>query len=97
MRFAVLFTDNEKFASKRQELMKDHLTFLKSNSDSIQAAGPMFSADGTGTGGMWVVEAASVQDVTRLVEEDPFFPTGLRKDIEIREWRLVFELGRTRS
>lgn len=96
MRFTVLFTDNEDFADKRQEFMANHLAFLKSNSDSIQAAGPMFHTDGTGAGGMWVVEAATAQDVTRLVEEDPFFPTGLRKAIEIREWRLVFEHGETK-
>ena len=93
MRFAVLFTDNEDFATKRQEFMKDHLGFLKSNLESIQAAGPMFDTEGVGAGGMWLVEAASTKDVMRLVEEDPFFDTGLRKDIEIREWRLVFEQG----
>ena len=92
MRYIVRFTDNEDFAHKRQEHMPDHLAFLSRNSDHILAAGPLAEPEGgAGAGGLWVVEAPDHAAVEALVEEDPFFPTGLRKDISILQWKLVFE------
>lgn len=94
MRFVVRFEDNEDHADKRQQHMSEHLEFLARHAGAIQAAGPMFATDtASGAGGMWIVEAASSDRVRALVEEDPFYPTGLRKEIEILEWRLVFESG----
>ncbi|MEH6631802.1 MAG: YciI family protein [Halopseudomonas aestusnigri] len=94
MRFSVLFTDNEELANKRQEYMQDHLAFLSLHSGSILGAGPLFkTTTGLGAGGMWIVEADALEDVEKLVREDPFHPTGLRKNIEICEWKLVFENG----
>lgn len=94
MRFAVHFEDNEGHADKRQEFMRDHLAFLKNNADKILSAGPLFDATtGAGAGGQWVVEASNASDVQNLVEQDPFFSTGLRKAITILKWHLVFEHG----
>jgi uncharacterized protein YciI len=97
MRFAVHFADNEEHAAKRQQFMQDHLEFLLRHKTSILAAGPLFdAATGTGAGGQWVVEAADEAEVTALVREDPFFPTGLRKEIKIFEWKPVFDSGEVR-
>lgn len=94
MRFIVKFTDNEDQASKRQEFMQDHLQFLSNNSKSVLAAGPLLDQlTGAGDGGLWFVEADDQSQVQALVEEDPFYPTGLRKEISILEWKLVFEDG----
>lgn len=91
---AVLFEDNEAKAPKRQQFMPDHLRFLEKNQPAIQAAGPLLEApSGAGAGGLWLVEANSAADVQALVEEDPFWPTGLRKSVRILEWTQVFADG----
>ena len=94
MRFAVRFIDNEEHADKRRLFMKDHLAFLDRNKDAVLAAGPLTDAEsGQGEGGLWIVEADSPAAVQDLVEEDPFYPTGLRKEVQILSWKLVFENG----
>jgi uncharacterized protein YciI len=46
------------------------------------------------TGGLWLVEAGSADEVRRLCENDPFWPTGLRKSVQIHEWTRVFSDGK---
>ena len=38
-------------------------------------------------------EAADAAEVRGLVESDPFWPTGLRKSIQILEWTQVYANG----
>jgi len=95
MKYAVLFEDNDEFAHMRPKFMADHLQFLGDNSDKIEAAGPM--KDGRTqdpAGGLWIVEAGNVGQVQALVEADPFWPTGLRKSIQILEWTQVYVDGK---
>jgi len=94
MKFIVLFEDNPGVGSDvRKRNMPQHLQFLSENSEYIDAAGPLNNADGSGAGGIWIVEAASESDVTHLVETDPFWPTGLRKSVRILSWTQVFANG----
>ena len=94
MKFAVYFEDNDEFAHMRPKYMADHLQFLSDNADAIEAAGPMKRADsGEPAGGLWVVEASDRAAVQQLVETDPFWPTGLRKQVHILEWTQVFANG----
>jgi uncharacterized protein YciI len=75
--------------------MADHLQFLGDNSETIEAAGPM--KDGRTqdpAGGLWIVEVGSAEQVQALVEADPFWPTGLRKSIQILEWTQVYVDGK---
>ncbi len=98
MRFAVKFTDNEEHADKRELFMKDHLAFLARNKGTVLAAGPLSDApSGRGEGGLWIVEADNLAAVQALVEEDPFYPTGLRREIRILSWQLVFEDGEAKK
>ncbi len=95
MKYAVLFEDNDEFAHMRPKFMADHLRFLGDNSDQIEAAGPM--KDGktqAPAGGLWIVEADNPEQVQALVEADPFWPTGLRKSIQILEWTQVYVDGK---
>lgn len=95
--YVVLFEDNEENASKRSEFMKEHLAFLEANAAQISAAGPMKNAKtGSHAGGMWLVNAESFDDAMALVKADPFWPTGLRKSIEILEWTKVYADGARR-
>ena len=97
MEFAVLFEDNAQKAELRTRHMSEHLAFLDAHAGSIQAAGPLRdAATGAGAGGLWLVEAENAEQVQKLVETDPFWPTGLRKSVRILEWSQVFADGRRR-
>jgi uncharacterized protein YciI len=74
--------------------MPEHLAFLERNATKVKAAGPLKTAEGQGAGGLWLVEATDATDVALLVEEDPFWPTGLRKSVRILEWAQVFADGK---
>lgn len=89
--YAVLFEDaDDAPADLRQRFMAEHLAFLSSNADLIQAAGPL-TENGAPAGGLWLVDAADAETVRRLVEADPFWPTGLRKSVRVLAWRQVFK------
>ena len=95
MLYAVLFTDDPAHADARQRLMPDHLAFLEQNRDRIRAAGPLRDGDdGEGAGGLWLVEAENADAVAALCRADPFWPTGLRKDLRVLRWTRVFADGR---
>ena len=95
MMFILLFEDNEEFAEKRQQHMSEHLKFLTCNKKNIHSAGPLRdSENGLPAGGIWIVEADDKEQVRALVEQDPFWPTGLRKVVKILEWTQVFANGR---
>lgn len=94
MIFAVLFEDDETHADKRPLHMRDHLAFLADHASEISAAGPLQHAQtGCPAGGLWLVEADSAERVRSLIHEDPFWPTGLRKSIDILQWNRVFAHG----
>ncbi len=94
MKFIILFEDAaEADPDIRKTHMANHLEFLERNSDKIEAAGPLTDADGCGRDGLWIVEANSEDDVDKLVHEDPFWPTGLRKSYSIINWRQVYANG----
>ena len=92
MLFVVLFEDNPGQDHLRQTHMSGHLAFLEAHGGCL-GAGPVFAPDGTGRGGMWLVEADNAAAVETMVQSDPFYPTGLRKSITILEWRQVFRDG----
>ncbi|TQV80481.1 YciI family protein [Denitrobaculum tricleocarpae] len=94
MIYAVFFEDNESQADKRREYMTAHLAFLERNANRITAAGPLAdTADGRPAGGLWLVTAEDAGAVQDLVEEDPFWPTGLRRSHRILHWTRVFADG----
>ena len=94
MKFVVLFEDNPEETELRTKYMPDHLAFLDRNKDKIDAAGPLVEVDGAGAGGLWLVDVANAEETRRLVEEDPFWPTGLRKSFRVLAWKQVFAHGK---
>jgi uncharacterized protein len=96
MLYAVLFEDDATRTDARTRLMQDHLAFLDRNAASISAAGPLRdpAANDAATGGLWLVEASDVTRVMALVESDPFWPTGLRKNVRVLRWAQVFAAGK---
>ncbi len=95
MMFILLFEDNEEYADMRRQYMTEHLKFLTRNKKNIHSAGPLRDSEsGMPSGGIWIVEAEDKDRVQALVEQDPFWPTGLRKSVKILEWTRVFNDGR---
>lgn len=95
MLFAVLFEDDPGRADARTSHMAAHLAFLERETAAVHAAGPLLEG-GVAAGGLWLVEATDEAAVRRLVEDDPFWPTGLRRSVRILAWRQVFADGRRR-
>ena len=94
MKFVVLFEDNPGTGiDVRTKHMPEHLAFLERHSAKVEAAGPLKDQDGSGAGGLWIVEASNENDVRKLVEADPFWSTGLRKSVRILSWMQVFSGG----
>lgn len=97
MLFAVLFEDDPACSpTARESHMGDHLAFLAAHEEKVLAAGPLLDEGQLPTGGLWIVEADGPEEVEELVHADPFWPTGLRKTVEIRPWRQVFPPAVTR-
>lgn len=94
MKFIVLFEDAPGADPDiRKTHMARHLSFLESRSDEIEAAGPLSGGTGTGPNGLWIVDADTEEDLQRLIREDPFWPTGLRKSFMILKWNRVYAAG----
>ncbi|WP_247750811.1 MULTISPECIES: YciI family protein [unclassified Rhizobium] len=94
MLFAVLFEDDANRADDiRRQYMPAHLDFLERNASLIRAAGPLRDVDDTPTGGLWVVQADGREQVETLVQEDPFWTTGLRRSVRLLAWTQVFADG----
>jgi uncharacterized protein YciI len=94
MLFAVLLEDDPAAAPGiRVRHMAAHLAFLEAHDGQILAAGPLL-AEGKAAGGLWLVEAATPEEVERLLREDPFWPTGLRKCCRVLRWKQVFAGGK---
>ena len=97
MLFVVFFEDNPNLeVDPRARLMPAHLDFLEGKATQISAAGPLKDDGGAAAGGLWLVEAGSAAEVQALVEDDPFWPSGLRKSVRILAWTQVFAEGRRR-
>ena len=94
MKFIVKFEDNPGTGEAvRAQYMSQHLDFLEANQNAITAAGPLRATDGSGAGGLWLVEADNEMMVEKLIHDDPFWPTGLRKSVQILAWQQVFANG----
>jgi uncharacterized protein YciI len=95
MLFAVLFEDDLARAEEvRSKHMQAHLEFLERNASAVTAAGPLRNESGNPAGGLWLVKADTHNQVERLLREDPFWPTGLRKSVRVLEWKQVYAEGR---
>ncbi len=92
MPYLILFEDAPGHDHVRAEKMSDHLAFLATHADQIQAAGPLFDGD-NGAGGAWVVAVDDAASAMTLVEADPFWPTGLRQSVRVLRWHHVFADG----
>jgi len=94
MLYTIHFHDNANADPDiRPRFMQQHLAFLDKNQAAIRAAGPLKEIDGAVKSGLWLVDVETVDQAWVLVKADPFWPTGLRDAVEIKQWAQVFADG----
>ena len=87
MLFAVIFTDKPLQGALRAEYLQAHIDWVAAHQDVVRVAGSLReSPDQVPKGGLWIVEAASVQAVHQLMQTDPFWTCGLRERVEVLHW-----------
>ena len=87
MLFAVLLEDHPGRLGVRSAYLAEHVAYLEERSQCVLAAGALRSeADAVPSGGLWIVEAPSVQAALALAEADPFFREGLRRAVHVHHW-----------
>jgi uncharacterized protein YciI len=88
MLFAVWATDLPARLSARQSVREEHRARLRAPPFPglrVLLAGPLLGGDEqTMNGTLLIVEAASVDDVQRFVESDPYARAGVYGDVDIR-------------
>lgn len=88
-RYFVVYTrDAPDKASIRESNRPAHIAFMKSLAPYARVGGPLLAADGeTRIGGMYVLEADSLQSAKDTAARDPYVQAGLFETIDVQEWR----------
>ncbi|MEU9059835.1 YciI family protein [Streptomyces sp. NPDC048430] len=88
--FAVTYTYAEDSATARDEHRPEHKGFLESQFDAgrLRVSGPL-GPDGA-PGALLVLEAGSADELTALLNQDPFHREGLIAERTVREWQIFF-------
>lgn len=86
--YAVTYTYAAGTEIERDVHRPQHKDFLATlhGAGSLRASGPV---DG-GIGALLLMEADSAEQVTEILDDDPFHQNGLIADRTIREWTVVF-------
>ncbi|WP_395055678.1 YciI family protein [Polaromonas sp.] len=87
MLFAVIFTDRSGQGTLRAEHLTAHIEWVAAHQDVVLVAGSLRSEpEAIPRGGLWVVDAASKQEVLDLMKSDPFYTCGLRDRVDVFYW-----------
>ena len=91
MLYAVRFVDRPDRLATRRAQFAAHLDWLDRNRDRALVAGSLRpDPGGDPVGGLWIVEAASRDDVEALLRTDPFWVHGLRASHDVWHWSKAF-------
>lgn len=86
--FVVYSLDRGGAAALRVDVRPKHLEFMKGLGASAKLGGPLMSEDGEQRiGGMYVLEADSLETARRIAASDPFVMAGLFEISNVHEWR----------
>lgn len=90
MYFVVFATDRGGTLELRERTRPEHRIYLRANlapPARIMLAGPTFDPSGEKMNGtLLIVEADSIDEVSKLIAGDPYTQAGLFKFVEIRPW-----------
>jgi uncharacterized protein len=92
--FIVRLTDHPDRHSVREQFLDAHKAWLAANHQQIRAAGLLREdPQGPALAACWIVEGPSRAEVQRLVQQDPFWLSGLRETCAILHWSRAFPPG----
>lgn len=95
MLYVVTMEDEPKNADARPKYQNEHRAYLETILGKLRSAGPLTDArTGSAAGALWMIEAANADEVQKLLEADPFYKAGLRKNVRIVAWKQVFLDGK---
>lgn len=86
--FAVIYTYGTDTEAERDAIRPQHKNFLAGLHDTgrLRISGPIDS----GAGALLVIAGESAEEVTSVLDDDPFRKNGLIADRSVREWTIVF-------
>lgn len=91
MLFVIRFTDYQDMRLVREANLELHISWLADRKYIILVAGSLRQEPGSNpVGAFWVVEANIKAEVQELYKSDPFWVSGLRKEVEILHWSKAF-------
>ena len=91
MLFIVQFEDKPGVTDARQALLASHVEFLDRVKDRVLVPGSVREIPSDRPlGGLWIVEAASEEEVRDIFKNDPFWLNGLRASVRINRWQKAF-------
>lgn len=94
MPYMIRTTDKPDAAELRAATRDAHLTYLRSYTSRILAAGGFLHDDGSvGKGGMIILDTDDRAEAEQLIAQDPFNIAGVFEKVEIQRWRKVFYNG----
>lgn len=89
-RWVAIFTDTPGMLAIRAEREARHLAYLDAHSDRILIGGGLRPAPGEAfCGGLWVLETATRAEAVALIENDPYYVSGLRS-YQLLTWGKAF-------
>ena len=90
MLYVMICEDKPDSQELRMATRAAHLGFIDTVLDQIRLAGPMLSDDGERMlGSLFVIEAASLDEVRSLNARDPYMQAGLFGKVTIRPFRQI--------
>jgi uncharacterized protein YciI len=91
VQFEDVYSDQPERLPERAKHMEAHLAFMAKHSDQVVAAGALRpTADGTPTGGIWILNIESTAAAEVLYKGDPFWLAGLRKSVRVSHWAKAY-------
>jgi uncharacterized protein YciI len=90
-RWVVIFDDTPEMLGVRRKFGTQHLDYLRANLTKILIGGGLRTAPGEPfVGGLWVVEADGLDEVVKLVENDPYYHPQFRT-FKVLTWGKALE------
>ncbi len=90
MLFAIICTDKPASGEIRMSTREAHLAFLSGLGGRLKAGGPFLDENGSPTGSLLILEAASPDEARASVEKDPYALAGLFQSVDIQQWKKVY-------
>jgi len=88
-RWIAIISNNQEIEDLRQKHLPAHMKYLESHPEITMAGSTTPNGAATSNGGVWVIKGVSYAEAVKICEDDPFFTVGLRKHVEVLEYRIA--------